>query len=133
MSIRIVKDNSDEIIKEMLQKKAKVLEKWGLIAERYAKEECPVNTGRLHDSITYATNIKHSTGGPQAEPDDYKTKATPDESECHVGTNVEYAEVVETSDTARHKVGRSHFLRDSVAKHESEYFEEMDKEFKGFL
>ena len=47
----------------------KALEKVGLTAERYAKLACPVDTGRLRNSISH----------------------THDKNTAYIGTNVEYA------------------------------------------
>lgn len=47
----------------------KALEKVGLSAERYAKLACPVDTGRLRNSISH----------------------THDKNTAYIGTNVEYA------------------------------------------
>lgn len=80
---------------------AQTLEAWGLKAERYAKEEVPVDTSRLKNSITFVTNTA--------------------DAEMIVGTNVEYAEYVETNDDAHHDSGRAHYMRDSIALHVDEY------------
>ena len=47
----------------------RALEKVGLTAERYAKLACPVDTGRLRNSISH----------------------THDKNTAYIGTNVEYA------------------------------------------
>ena len=65
----------------------------GSEAEGKAKNECPVATGRLKNSITFEVADK----------------------ELHLGTNVEYAVYVEMNDTASHKNGKAHFLRDALA------------------
>ena len=67
-------DNSKEVIEAMQQAAVRALEKCGLTAEGYAKKLCPVDTGRLRNSITHIV----------------------DESELSVtvGTNVEYASYV---------------------------------------
>ena len=102
--------HKDEVLEEVNAKAAKVLEEWGLIAERYAKEETPVDTGRLRNSISHASDLQ--------------------EGSMQVGTNVEYAEYVETNDRAKHNTGRAHFLRDSISTHMDEYKQIMDAEFK---
>lgn len=93
--------HKDEIEKELEHRIYQTLEAWGETAERYAKSETPVDTGRLRNSITYQTDVQ---GGEMA-----------------VGTDVEYAEWVETNDDARHPTGRAHFIRDSIAIHLDEY------------
>lgn len=77
---------------------ANALEAIGGEAEQYAKAECPVDTGRLRNSISHAN----------------------DETTVYVGTNVEYAPMVEMR-SAKHTTGRAHFLRDSVSTHGDEY------------
>ncbi len=62
---------------EVIQAKDEAVEKAlnviGLVAERYAKEMCPTDTGRLKNSISHET----------------------DDDTVYVGTNVEYAPYVE--------------------------------------
>lgn len=66
-------DNSEELLREVENGVQRALESMGLVAEGYAKTECPVNTGNLRNSITYAV----------------------DGNEVVIGTNVEYAPFVE--------------------------------------
>ena len=47
-------DHSDEVIKARDRAILAALEAIGLTAERHAKEKCPVDTGRLRNSITHA-------------------------------------------------------------------------------
>lgn len=79
-------------------------------AEGFAKDDCPVDTGRLRNSITYVTSTSQGTG-------DSEPHGTPEETEVQVGTNVEYAEYQEYGDSLHHTTGRAHFLRDSIASH----------------
>lgn len=71
----IKEDNAEAIANAMNAAIAKALEQIGLAAERFAKTETPVDTGRLRNSITHALDLE-------------------DES-VYVGTNVEYAPYVE--------------------------------------
>ena len=91
-------DNSKEVLEEMAVKIAAALEAIGGQAELYAKEECPVDTGRLRNSISHAT----------------------DDDTAYIGTNVEYAPEVEYRDM-NHKTGKAHFLRDAASTHGDEY------------
>lgn len=68
-----VEDHTDEVLDGISQAKARALEKIGLVAEGYAKRLCPVDTGRLRNSITH----------------------TIDDEAAYIGTNVEYAVYVE--------------------------------------
>ena len=98
-----LKDNSDEVLEAFKKQVADGLLAIGETAEGYAKENCPVDTGRLRGSIS---NKVQSDG-------------------VYIGTNVEYAAVVEFGN-ATHKVGQSHFLRDAATTHDAEYEKIMD-------
>lgn len=64
-----VKSNADAVMDEFRQKVSVALETIGLKAEGYAKGYCPVDTGRLRNSISHAD----------------------DGESAYIGTNVEYA------------------------------------------
>ena len=51
-----VTDNSAVFKNAKDQAVARALEAIGLTAERYAKADCPVDTGRLRNSISHAVN-----------------------------------------------------------------------------
>lgn len=67
-------DLSDDVLAELDSRIPVALEACGLEAERLAKQLCPVDTGRLRNSITHQ------------QADDYTEE---------IGTNVEYAPYVE--------------------------------------
>ena len=92
----ILKDNSKEILEELESKKDIILEEWGLTAERYAKALCPVDTGRLRNSIS------HAVEGDSA----------------YIGTNVEYAPYVEMG-TVRTRA--QPYLKPAAQDHADEY------------
>jgi HK97 gp10 family phage protein len=94
--IRIVKDNIDEYLKAVGAAKQRGLEKVGLTAERYAKALCPVDTGRLRNSIS------HAVEGDSA----------------YIGTNVEYAPYVEMG-TVRTRA--QPYLKPAAQDHADEY------------
>ena len=94
-----ITDNSPEVQAAFNDKIALVLGAIGEIAEGYAKEDCPVDTGRLRNSITHRTEGK----------DEY------------IGTNVEYAPYVELIDRYNHTNGKAHFLRDAATTHGEEF------------
>lgn len=50
------KDNSSEVKSEFVKALLRGLEKCGLVAERYAKKLCPVDTGNLRNSITHVVD-----------------------------------------------------------------------------
>lgn len=62
-----------EVIEAKDEAVARALETIGLVAERYAKELAPVDTGRLRNSISHEV----------------------DDSTVYIGTNVEYAPYLE--------------------------------------
>lgn len=95
-NIQIAEDHSDELLRELTDKIPVALEECGLVAEGYAKRLCPVDTGRLRNSIT------HTVNGDIA----------------YIGTNVEYAPYVELG-TSRTRA--QPFLKPAVADHASEY------------
>ena len=96
-----VTDNSRIFVQAKNAAIAAALEAIGLTAERHAKAECPVDTGRLRNSITHMVDE-----GEQA---------------VYIGTNVEYGKYVELRDSTHHISGKAHFLRDAAANHGSEY------------
>lgn len=74
----------------------------GDTVEGYAKEDCPVDTGNLRNSLT------HSPGELAGDSVEF------------VGTNVEYGPYVEFIDRYHHDVGKAHFLRDGAQDHVNE-------------
>ena len=66
------KDNSEQVLSAMEKAIKKGLEAIGLTAEGHAKKITPVDTGRLRNSISHAT----------------------DKEAAYIGTNVEYAAFV---------------------------------------
>lgn len=96
--LEIREDNARQIADAIDQALAKALEEVGLVAEGYAKKACPVDTGRLRNSITH--------------------QVRPSEKSVYIGTNVEYAPYVELS-TSRTK-GQP-FLRPAAKDHENTY------------
>lgn len=93
-------DNTLKAFELIDKAKVRGLEAIGATAEKYAKEECPVDTGRLRSSISHAVINEEYT---------------------IIGTNVEYAQYVEFDDTKKHTSGKAHFLRDAALNHSDEY------------
>lgn len=81
----------------MEQKKDQALEVIGGMAESYAKRACPVDTGRLRNSITHQRY---------------------DENTEVIGTNVSYASYVELGTS---KMGARPYLRPAAEGHTAEY------------
>lgn len=103
MKVKLV-DNSAEVKKALVKQCGVALSAIGMKAEGYAKRDCPVDTGRLRNSITNEVNTS--------------------EKAVYIGTNVEYAQYVEYMDDygrSPRKTGKPHFLRDAAANHGNEY------------
>lgn len=94
-------DNSEKVLDAFHAQILLGLEAIGQTAEGYAKKDCPVDTGRLRNSIA--------------------NQVESDENAVYIGTNVEYGKFVEYSDTARHTNGKAHFLRDAATTHNEKY------------
>lgn len=107
--IHTITDRSNEVIKEMHQKVLKGLESCGQTAEKYAKSDCPVDTGTLRNSISHSV-VKETYS-------------------AYIGTNVEYAPYVEYGDY-NHTSGKKYFLRDAASTHTEEYKEILKSSLK---
>ena len=91
-----MESHKDEVLDELDLKIEVALEKIGLRAETHAKKYCPVDTGRLRNSIS------HTQSGDSA----------------YIGTNVEYATYVEFG-TSKQKP--QPYLKPAVTDHIDEY------------
>ena len=99
------KDNTDEVLAALESAKKRGLESIGLTAEGYAKKDTPVDTGRLRNSISHAT----------------------DDEAAYIGTNVEYAPYVELGARGRPGV---HMLKRAATEHTDEYKRLMEYSMK---
>lgn len=96
--LEVVADHTDEVVEQMGIAIARALEAIGIEAESDAAELCPVDTGRLRNSITHTIDA-----GEQV---------------AIVGTNVEYAEYVHNG-TSTHEA--QPFLTDAVTQNADKY------------
>lgn len=96
MSVRFI-SNAPSVLSAENKARAQALEIVGGKAESYAKALCPVDTGRLRNSITH-----------QQYSEDTEV----------IGTNVEYAPYVELG---THKMAARPFLRPAAEGHGAEY------------
>ena len=96
MSDIIINNNADIWQSDYNSALQRGLEAIGLVAEGYAKEDTPVDTGRLRNSITH----------------------TKDDKAAYIGTNVEYAPYVENGTRDRKGV---YMLRKAATEHTEEY------------
>lgn len=105
VSVIIVKDNVEECLTALAKAKKRGLDAIGATAEGYAKKICPVDTGRLRNSISH----------------------TQDGDNAYIGTNVEYAPYVELG-TSRMKA--QPYLRPAATEHNDEYKALMEASLK---
>lgn len=96
--VEVVEDNRKTVESGIQSAVLRALEEIGLLAEGYAKKLCPVDTGRLRNSITHAVSSS--------------------ENAVYVGSNVEYAPHVELG--TRHQDAQP-FLRPAAQDHASQY------------
>lgn len=101
--MRIV-DHSEEVIAEMKRKLEAGLAALGETAAARAADVAPVDTGRLKNSISWAT--KDQNGGRD---EDSTPLANPEDNEVYIGTNVPYAKYQEYG-TSKGITGK-HFLQ----------------------
>ena len=106
----LIAENNTKVIKESVHSAIMTaLEEIGLVAEGYAKRLCPVDTGRLRNSITHAI----FDGGEQY---------------VIIGTNVEYAPAVELG-TSKQKA--QPYLTPAAQDHSAEYRRILESKMKG--
>ncbi len=99
------KDNTKEVLSAMEKATERGLEAIGLTAEGHAKRITPVDTGRLRNSISHAT----------------------DGEAAYIGTNVEYAPYVELG--SRDRDGK-HMLQRAATEHTDEYKKLLEESMK---
>lgn len=114
-SVEIKNDRTAEVLEAMKSQVILGLKSIGQEAEGFAKDECPVDTGTLRNSIT--------------------NQVDETEKAVYVGTNVEYAPYVELNEKANHDPpkyggGKAHFLRDSITNHVDYYSSMMEAALK---
>lgn len=99
------KDNTQEVLDALEKAKKRGLEAIGLVAEGHAKKITPVDTGRLRNSISHAT----------------------DDEAAYIGTNVEYAPYVELGSPT---IKAHHMLQKAATEHTDEYKRLMEDSMK---
>ena len=99
------KDNADEVLAALEKAKKRGLEAIGLVAEGHAKKLTPVDTGRLRNSISHAT----------------------DDEAAYIGTNVEYGPYVELGSPT---IKAHHMLQKAATEHTDEYKRLMEDSMK---
>ena len=99
------KDNTEEVLSALERAKKRGLEAIGLVAEGHAKKLTPVDTGRLRNSISHAT----------------------DDEAAYIGTNVEYGPYVELGSPT---IKAHHMLQKAATEHTDEYKRIMEDSMK---
>lgn len=105
MKFKMENDFSELMEQAAFSQIEKALEHVGLLMERNAKLACPVDTGRLRNSITH----------------------THDKNTAYVGTNVEYAPYVEMGTV---NTRAQPYLKPALADHIQEYKHLIEQELK---
>lgn len=147
IEIKLEVDNTEEVLRALKEQVDLGLEAIGAQAQSYAVRDCPVDTGLLRNSITFAvagkgTNASsyHAKYGSNRNSKGKRISASSkkagsvgygsysagtvgnaDEHAVYIGTNVEYAPYVEYDDKAQHSSGKAHFLRDAATTHSAKY------------
>lgn len=138
-----IHDNTEHFKEQLEQKMPSILKVIGQTAEGYAKEDCPVDTGLLRNSLTFALagESPQLTAYSANSPDEsgtiqsgsYDGSMPADERKTlhsvYMGSNVKYAPANEFRDIT-HKVGKAHFIRDAIQDHKSEYKEIIEAAIK---
>ena len=117
-----IEDHSKEILEAAEDAWATGLEAIGLTAEAYAKKLCPVDTGRLRNSITHATStfagVDQYKDNNEVEYLGGAARKFAKKNEVVIGTNVEYAKFVESGTS---KMSPRPFIAPAVKEHGDEY------------
>jgi HK97 gp10 family phage protein len=140
--IEISLTNNSDLIKDALEDQLEqALIAVGMTAETHAKEKCPVDTGRLRNSITFALAGQGANSPTyKANFERYKTKTGKaairrkglkiytykgkapniggNEHAVYIGSNVEYAQTIEAGSA---KQRARPFLRPAITNHTEEY------------
>lgn len=119
-------DNSEEVLSALTSQVSQALEAMGSQAEKYAKGLCPVDTGRLRNSITHT--ISGAGGMSRVYTNNAGEKygqtigsAKGDTSQTvWIGTNTEYAAYVELGVPSKGRKAKP-YLKPAVENHASEY------------
>lgn len=107
VTIEVKVDNTNTILENLPDVKVRALMKCGAIVENYAKQNAPVDTGRLRNSISHEME---------------------DENTVAIGTDVEYA-IYQELGTSR-GVKENRYLTNAVRNHISQYEQIITEEFR---
>lgn len=134
MTIKVVEDNTRKVLEALNKKIDVACEIIGGMAESYAKDKCPVKTGRLQNSITHGMSgaaisktYTANDGSPGGSYSGNLPKPNGDTKTVIIGTNVEYAPYVELG-TVMPKRAPHPFLHPAFEEHIDEYKEVLKTE-----
>ena len=131
-----IKSNKGEYTKALEEVAEKVLTMWGMQAESAAKKLCPVDTGLLRNSITWAiageapntSTYSANSGGASGS---YSGQAQADKGgprHVYIGSNVEYAPYQELGTT---KMKAQPFLAPAIEQNMDYFRNILETELKG--
>jgi hypothetical protein len=135
MEIRIRQDNTEQVLQALDEKIERALESVGLLAEGYAKQLCPVDTGLLRNSITHAldgqspaTTTYHADNGDGSGSYSGIVPSNNDgkRSVC-IGTNLEYSVFIENGHSRQAPNG---FLGPAISNNSEQYKEVIKSELQ---
>ena len=132
MSVKYT-DNSKKVAEGIGDSLTRALTRIGLLAERYAKTDCPIDTGFLRNSITFAlsgeeANISEYASDAGDKQGTYSGTAPNDAKKAvYIGTNVEYGANVELGTVLK---GPRPFLKPAATEHKAEYKRIVEEELK---
>lgn len=132
-----IDDYSDEVLKDVEYARNNALIRIGMHGERLAKLICPVDTGRLRNSITWAiggqpANIQEykadraKKGETEPYQGHYSGTAPGESSQVFIGSNVEYAQDVELGTSERRSTP---YIKPAIVNHKNEYMDIIRDEF----
>lgn len=124
--------HKDEVQDDFLEQIQMALNAMGLDASSTASQVCPVDTGMLKASITYATKSHCNTFHTASYKKGKVTTAignVDSDYDCYIGTNVEYAPFQEYGTSTG--VPAKHFLQYGASAHASEYQKLLERFLKG--
>lgn len=101
-------DNTKYFLEALPSAIRKALTSMGMACETYAKRDCPVDTGRLRNSMKYEVVM--------------------DEEAVYIGTEVEYGKYVELGTS---KMRAQPFLKPAATEHTEEYRSLAEDALKG--